>query len=151
MNKKHFYKRTAASLLVFIALFTTVSCEEFLEEQPSTLIDSGYVYNTEAGLQSGVVSLYNFNRDRYDINEQDYMGGVQLSSMADLTLTRSGYVGTTAQFYKTLQDHRVLALRFRPSDGDNITTVFTLNWSCRTHCLSTFKIGAAIVVAYVML
>jgi starch-binding outer membrane protein, SusD/RagB family len=112
MNTKHFYKRSAASLLVFIALFTSVSCENFLEEQPSTLIDSGYVYNTEAGLQSGVVSLYNFNRDRYDINEQDYMGGVILSAMGDLTLTRSGYAGNIGRYIRNIAPSGDLGAQF---------------------------------------
>ena len=64
MNTKYFYKKVKSSLLLIVAVFFAASCESYLDEQPSTLIDLGYVYNTEEGLKSGIVSLYKFNRDR---------------------------------------------------------------------------------------
>ncbi len=103
MNTKHFYKKATGHLLMVLMLFLTVSsCESFLEEQPSTLIDSGYVYNTEEGLKSGVVSLYNFKRDRYDTNIEDYMGSVVLSSRSDLVFCRSGYTGLVGRYERAV-------------------------------------------------
>jgi len=112
MKTTYFYKKVKYSLFLLMAIFLTISCEDFLEEQPSTSIDSGYVYNTEEGLQSGVVSLYNFNRDRYDINEQDYMGGVLMSAMGDLTLTRSGYVGNIGRYVRNIAPSGDLGAQF---------------------------------------
>ena len=98
MNTKQNYKKAAVGLLAFIALSLTVSCSDFLEEQPSTAIDSGYIYTTEEGLKSGVVSLYTFNRDRYEDGQEDYMGGVYMSSRGDLTFSRSGYTGNVGRY-----------------------------------------------------
>ena len=83
-----------------MALLLVVSCDEFLEEQPSTVIDSNYVYNTEDGLKSGVVSLYKFERDRYDRDIEDYMGGVLMSCRSDLAFTRSGYTGNMGRYQR---------------------------------------------------
>jgi len=98
MKTKHFYKKATGSLLVLIAIFLTVSCEDYLAEQPSTLIDSDYVYSTEEGLKSGVVSLYKFNRDRYDSGIEDFMGGIILPSRSDLAFNRSGYLGLIGRY-----------------------------------------------------
>ncbi|MBJ2174160.1 RagB/SusD family nutrient uptake outer membrane protein [Aureibaculum sp. A20] len=86
------------TLLLLVTIFLVTSCEDYLEEQPSTLIDLGYVYNTEEGLKSGIVSLYTFNRDRYETNIQDYMGTVLMSTRADLTFSRSGYTGNMGRY-----------------------------------------------------
>ncbi|CAN0379868.1 unnamed protein product, partial [Ectocarpus sp. 4 AP-2014] len=71
-------------------------------EQPSTVIDSDYVYTTEDGLKSGVVSLYKFNRDRYDRDLQDFMGGVILPSRSDLAFNRSGYLGLIGRYQRAV-------------------------------------------------
>ena len=103
MNTKNLYKKAASRLLLIMILFFTISsCENYLEEQPSTLIDSGYVYNTEEGLKSGVVSLYKFYRDRYDRNIEDYMGSVILSSRSDLAFSRSGYTGLVGRYERAV-------------------------------------------------
>lgn len=99
MKTSFFYKRTKQTLLWVITIFfTLVSCEDYLSEQPTTLIDSDYVYTTEEGLKSGVVSLYKFNRDRYDNGTEDYMGGVLLPSRSDLAFSRSGYTGLIGRY-----------------------------------------------------
>ena len=101
MKTKFFYSKLKGGLLLSIALFFVVSsCEEFLEEQPSTLIDSDYIYTTEEGLKSGVVSLYKFNRDRYDRRIEDFMGGVLMSSRSDLAFSRTGYTGLMGRYQR---------------------------------------------------
>ncbi|MGB5364564.1 MAG: RagB/SusD family nutrient uptake outer membrane protein [Aureibaculum sp.] len=102
MNTKYFYKKAKDCLLLVIVVFFTTSCEDFLEEQPSTLIDSDYVYTTEEGLKSGVVSLYKFNRDRYDNGTEDYMGGVLMPSRSDLAFSRSGYTGLIGRYERAI-------------------------------------------------
>ena len=102
MNTKYFYKGVKGSLILLMAIFFATSCEEYLEEQPGTLIDSDYVYTTEEGLKSGVVSLYQFNRDRYDTNVEDYMGGVVLPSRSDLAFARTGYTGLIGRYERAV-------------------------------------------------
>tara|TARA_R110002096_G_scaffold435214_1_gene659764 strand:- start:5052 stop:6725 length:1674 start_codon:yes stop_codon:yes gene_type:complete len=99
MKANIFYSKFKGSLLLFLALILVVfSCEDFLNEQPSTLIDSDYIYTTEEGLKSGVVSLYRFNRDRYDTRVEDYMGAVIMSTKSDLAFSRSGYTGRMGRY-----------------------------------------------------
>ncbi|MGB5418018.1 RagB/SusD family nutrient uptake outer membrane protein, partial [Algibacter sp.] len=98
MNTENFYTKLKSSGMVLMVLLFAVSCEEYLEEQPSTLIDSDYIYSTEAGLKSGVVSLYKFERDRYDAGTEDYMGAVVMSSRSDLAFSRSGYTGLLGRY-----------------------------------------------------
>ncbi|WP_111707175.1 RagB/SusD family nutrient uptake outer membrane protein [Lutibacter citreus] len=102
MNTKYFYKKIKLSLLFLVTLFVTFSCDDYLEEQPSTLIDSDYVYTTEEGLKSGVVSLYKFNRDRYDNGTEDYMGGILMPSRSDLAFARTGYTGLIGRYERAI-------------------------------------------------
>ena len=102
MTTKDFYNRTKFCLLLIMTLGFAVSCEEFLEEQPSTIIDSNYIYTTEEGLKSGVVSLYKINRDRYDNSIEDYMGGVLIPSRSDLAFNRSGYLGLIGRYERAV-------------------------------------------------
>ncbi|WOD44944.1 RagB/SusD family nutrient uptake outer membrane protein [Hwangdonia lutea] len=101
MKAKFIYSKLKGNLLLALALcFVVFSCEEFLEEQPSTLIDSDYIYTTEEGLKSGVVSLYKFNRDRYDRRIEDFMGAVLMSSRSDLAFSRTGYTGLMGRYQR---------------------------------------------------
>lgn len=103
MKSTIFFTNTKGFLLLLLTLFFVMtSCESYLEEQPSTLIDSDYIYTTEEGLQSGVVSLYKFNRDRYDRNIEDFMGSVMMSSRSDLVFCRSGYVGLIGRYQRAV-------------------------------------------------
>lgn len=87
-------------VLAIGSLAGLTSCQNYLEEQPSTLIDSDYIYTTEDGLKSGVVSLYKFNRDRYDRDVEDFMGSVFMSSKSDLAFSRTGYVGNIGRYQR---------------------------------------------------
>lgn len=101
MKTKFFNTTLKGSLLLSMALFLLVgSCQDYLEEQPSTLIDADYIYTTEDGLKSGVVSLYKINRDRYDNGTEDFMGSVLMASRSDLTFSRSGYTGLMGRYQR---------------------------------------------------
>jgi len=102
MNTKYFYKKVKVGLLLITAIFLVTACEDYLAEQPGTLIDSDYVYTTEEGLKSGVVSLYKFDRDRYDAGTQDYMGGVVMASRSDLAFSRTGYTGLVGRYERAV-------------------------------------------------
>ncbi|WKX77417.1 hypothetical protein [Zobellia laminariae] len=98
MNTEKLYIRLKKGFALLTVVFFAVSCEDYLEEQPSTLIDSDYIYTTEEGLKSGVVSLYKFNRDRYDNGTEDFMGAVLMSSRSDLAFSRTGYTGLMGRY-----------------------------------------------------
>ena len=103
MKTKFFYSKINRVLLLSLALiFGMSSCESYLLEQPSTLIDSDYIYTTEAGLKSGVVSLYKFNRDRYDRRIEDFMGATLMSSRSDLVFSRTGYTGLMGRYQRAV-------------------------------------------------
>ncbi|MBU2996637.1 RagB/SusD family nutrient uptake outer membrane protein [Cellulophaga baltica] len=100
MEFKNSYIKLKSSLVLLTVLFFAVSCEDYLEEEPGTLIDSDYIYTTEDGLQSGVVSLYTINRDRYEYSSEDYMAAVLMSSRSDLAFSRSGYTGLMGRYQR---------------------------------------------------
>lgn len=100
MNTENIYKKLKRKGLLLTILLFAVSCQDYLEEQPSTLIDSDYIFTTEEGLKSGVVSLYKFERDRYDAGTEDYMGAVLMSSRSDLAFSRTGYTGLMGRYQR---------------------------------------------------
>ncbi|MEM9858959.1 MAG: RagB/SusD family nutrient uptake outer membrane protein [Bacteroidota bacterium] len=100
MTKTIFNSNLSGYLIILLICFVSGSCEDYLEEQPSTLIDSNYIYTTEDGLRSGVVSLYKFHRDRYDSRTEDFMGAVLMSARSDLAFSRSGYTGLMGRYQR---------------------------------------------------
>ena len=98
MKNNIMYSKIKKSTLLLAVMFLVVSCDGYLDEQPTTLIDADYIYTTEDGLKSGVVSLYKFERDRYDRSTEDYMGAVLMQSRSDLTFSRSGYTGLMGRY-----------------------------------------------------
>ena len=98
MKNNIMYSKIKKNTLLLAVMFLVVSCDGYLDEQPTTLIDADYIYTTEDGLKSGVVSLYKFDRDRYDRSTEDYMGAVLLQSRSDLTFSRSGYTGLMGRY-----------------------------------------------------
>ncbi len=90
------------SMAMLAVIFLSTSCEDFLEEQPSTAIDAGYIFNTEDGLRSGVVSLYNFYRQKYEYRSQDFLTANLLQSRNDLNLSRSGYLGLVGRYERAV-------------------------------------------------
>jgi len=99
-TKLYYSKIKSVVLLALTAVFMMTSCETFLEEQPSTLIDSDYIYTTAEGLRSGVISLYKFDRDRYDSRTEDFMGAIVMSSRSDLAFSRTGYTGLMGRYQR---------------------------------------------------
>jgi hypothetical protein len=90
------------SFAMLVVMLLTTSCSDYLEEQPSTSIDAGYVFNTEDGLESGVVSLYNFYRQKYEYRSQDFLTANLLQSRNDLNLSRTGYLGLVGRYERAV-------------------------------------------------
>lgn len=100
MKTNTMYSKLKKGILLLAVALLAVSCENYLDEQPSTLIDADYVFTTEDGLKSGVVSLYKFNRERYDTGTEDFMGAVLMQSRSDLVFSRTGYTGLMGRYQR---------------------------------------------------
>lgn len=77
-------------LVVCISLFVLPSCKKYLTEKPTTNFSADFVYNTPEGLELGVVSLYNLNRNFYENGEWNYTVPFLLQAKSDLVLGRTG-------------------------------------------------------------
>ncbi len=84
-------------LLICVLLFST-SCDEFLEEELSTVIDANYIYTTEEGLKSGVVSLYKFNRELYETGRHEWYSPIMMASRSDLAFNRAGVLSLFGRY-----------------------------------------------------
>ncbi|MBB3700765.1 RagB/SusD family nutrient uptake outer membrane protein [Flammeovirga yaeyamensis] len=90
MNKKTIYK----ALIVAVGLLST-GCSDWLTEKNPTQVDNGFVYNTEAGLNTLIVSLY--NRERSIIHSSESKDYCVLQVLSDLAVTRGAFNGL--QYY----------------------------------------------------
>ncbi|MCM5662295.1 RagB/SusD family nutrient uptake outer membrane protein [Galbibacter mesophilus] len=87
MKKIDIAGKIAALLLIGIS-FT--SCEEYLEDELLSETSADFLYNTPEGLQSGVVGLYNLQRDIW--TDSEWNSAIPLIPIAktDLTVGRTG-------------------------------------------------------------
>ena len=98
MKTKNFIRKTTGALLFMSLLLSSYSCEDFLAEESSNNIDSGYIYNTEDGLKSGVVSLYKFNRALYENGRHEWYSPIMMASRSDLALNRAGVLSLMGRY-----------------------------------------------------
>ncbi len=96
-----------AILLFIVASIFLPSCKKFLVEKPVSNISADFVYNTEEGLQSAVVALYNVNRSLYEDGEWNYAMAVLLPAKSDILFTRAGeiYLYGTLAWGASLSDY----------------------------------------------
>ena len=84
--------RYVLMLIAFSSLALT-SCKKYLEENPTTQFTQEFVYNTPEGLESGVVALYNLQRDFYNsVNTNNGSDPIVIDSRDDLTIPRGGEI-----------------------------------------------------------
>ena len=67
-------------------LLSVISCSDFLEEEIEDAVNINYLYTTQDGLESGVVGLYNLQRDHIWTNQK---GGLFLYTSHDLAQVRT--------------------------------------------------------------
>ena len=84
-------------LLILLVVFST-SCEDFLEEEALTDISADFVYNTPEGLETGVVGLYNFNRQLYENGRHEWFASIMMASRTDLALNRAGVLSLFGRY-----------------------------------------------------
>ncbi len=69
------------------------SCKKYLTEHPTTQFTQDFVYNTPEGLESGVIALYNLQRDFYTkVNTNNGSDPIVIDSRDDLTIPRGGEI-----------------------------------------------------------
>ncbi len=87
-----------------ILIFTLVGCSDFLEEEPLTDVSIDYLYTTPAGLEAGVVGLYNFNREVFHIYPNESSKPLWTYVQNDLVIPAAGYISIIGQFAKSAMD-----------------------------------------------
>lgn len=88
-------------LLLLVLLFSAASCEKYLEESLTTQVNQEYLFKTVDGLKSGVIALYNRNRDSY-IKREFWWGesyeALVLVSRADVTIPINGNLSNYGKY-----------------------------------------------------
>ncbi|PKP44532.1 MAG: RagB/SusD family nutrient uptake outer membrane protein [Bacteroidetes bacterium HGW-Bacteroidetes-13] len=109
---KNTIKHLKWSFLLSIFVFFT-SCDSFLDERPTSQFTADFVFNTPAGLEAGVVGLYNFQRAFWENLGNNGSNPIIIDSRDDLTIPRGGEIsnfgrmrsGTTPQNSGVLSDY----------------------------------------------
>lgn len=89
--------RLVKSIVGLIMIFSVSACSDFLEEKPTTNFSASFVYNTPEGLELGVVSLYNINRNFYENFEWNNSIPLILDAKTDIVLARTGEISLYGQ------------------------------------------------------
>lgn len=79
-------------------ILLTFSCEDYLEEVALTDISADFVYNTADGLETGVIGLYNFNRNLYENGRHEWFSSIMLASRTDIALNRAGVLSLFGRY-----------------------------------------------------
>ncbi|TRX60616.1 RagB/SusD family nutrient uptake outer membrane protein [Fulvivirga sp. M361] len=78
---------------LFLVVVLFASCEDYLEEKPTSEFTADFVYNTADGLEAGVVALYNFQREFWErTNVNNGSNPLVIDAKDDLTIPRGGEI-----------------------------------------------------------
>ncbi|MBP8792192.1 MAG: RagB/SusD family nutrient uptake outer membrane protein [Lutibacter sp.] len=80
------------TLFLFSMLVFMTSCNDFLEEDPTSQFTAELVYNTPDGLEAGVVALYSFQRAFWENGANNGSNAIVIDSRDDLTVPRGGEI-----------------------------------------------------------
>ena len=90
---KTFKKYLNLKLMILLAIVSFTSCKKFLTEKPTSQFTADFVYNTPEGLESGVVGLYNIQRNFWEnVNTNNGSDPLVIDSRDDLTIPRGGEI-----------------------------------------------------------
>ncbi|MCB0450532.1 RagB/SusD family nutrient uptake outer membrane protein [Mariniflexile maritimum] len=90
MKLKNIYFKWALSLFSMLVFMT--SCDDFLQEEPTSQFTANLVYNTPDGLEAGVVALYSFQRAFWENSANNGSNPIVIDSRDDLTIPRGGEI-----------------------------------------------------------
>ena len=80
-------------LVLLVLIVSGSSCKKYLTEEPSSQFTAEFVYNTPEGLEAGVVSLYNFQRNFWEnVGTNNGSDPIVIDSRDDLTIPRGGEI-----------------------------------------------------------
>lgn len=85
-------KKIWRCILVLMIASSLSQCSDYLEEEPTTNLSASFVYNTPEGLELGLVSLYNINRNFYENFEWNNSIPLILDAKTDIALARTGEI-----------------------------------------------------------
>ena len=84
--------------ILFVSVVFLTACSDFLDETPKTGISIDFIYNTPEGLESGLVGVYNFNRDIFHIWPDHGSKTMWPYVQNDLVIPAAGYQSIIGQF-----------------------------------------------------
>ncbi|WP_445736288.1 RagB/SusD family nutrient uptake outer membrane protein [Mariniflexile sp.] len=90
MKLKNIYFKWIGSLFSMLVFIT--SCDEFLQENPTSQFTADLVYSTPDGLEAGVVALYSFQRAFWENGANNGSNAIVIDSRDDLTIPRGGEI-----------------------------------------------------------
>lgn len=93
---KNNIKHLKWSLLLSISVFFS-SCDSFLDENPTSQFTADFVFNSPAGLEAGVVGLYNFQRAFWENLAANGSSPIIIDSRDDLTIPRGGEISNSGR------------------------------------------------------
>lgn len=82
---------------ILLLALTLGSCQDFLQEEALTEVTADFVYNTEDGLKTAVVGLYDINRSIYDEGRHEWFATLMIPVKSDLAVSRAGVISLFAQ------------------------------------------------------
>lgn len=91
MRKKYY-------ISIFLMLIAFSGCDDYLTEDPKTDVSIDFLYNNPEGIKTGVVGLYNINRDTYSIGPNENSQTLFMYTLHDLVVPRAGYISVIGKF-----------------------------------------------------
>ncbi len=85
-------------ILIGILSVSTISCSDFLEENPESDVSLEFLYNTPEGLKAGLIGLYSENRAHFHIHPHEGARAVWEHVTTDLVTPHAGYISIVALF-----------------------------------------------------
>jgi starch-binding outer membrane protein, SusD/RagB family len=98
MKKNNWF--ISASITLVTLMLTVSSCEKYLTEEPTTAFTADFVYNTPAGLEAGVVSLYSFQRSLWENLSNNGSNPIILDAKDDLTVSRNAEIANYGRMFQ---------------------------------------------------
>lgn len=96
---KNLFKSRHISYILLAGTIMLSSCKKYLEEKPTTQFTQEFVYTTAEGLESGVIALYNLQRNFYNSpNRNNGSDPIVIDSRDDLTVPRGGEISLYGKF-----------------------------------------------------
>ena len=90
--------------ILILPLIAFAGCKDYLDENPLTDVSIDFLYNSPAGIKTGIVGLYDINRNIYSIGPNENSQTLFMYALHDLVVPRSGYISVIGKFAQSAFD-----------------------------------------------